>query len=394
MKRFSFDKSAVLLVVIIGVLAAMAVSLAVALRADAVDQAVKADRILDLAVLFERQGKPSSTQLFLLYPTNGRAAVLDVPGETGLIIKSLNRVDRIDALYDRRKPQSYIGEIAGLLKTDIPYWLAFDEAGLRAATDLLEGIEVFVPSPIDAKGAVRAILPAGALILDGDKAVQYAFYADPDESDADAVARRQRLFQSLVRRIGEKAAWLSRPDVFPAFRRTLRTNLSDDSLRALVPELAKVDADRLVLQRVTGAYKNVDGNRLLFPHYDGELVKDIIKQTLNALANSGSASPADKIFTIEVLNGTQTKGLAKRAAEIFQSFGYDVVSIGNSDRDDVARTSVTDHYANADAAKSVAEVIRCSNLVSPARDQAEESKESTDFTIILGEDFNGRYCAR
>jgi len=391
MKRFSFDKSAVLLVVIIGVLATMAFFLAFALRADAVDQAVKSDRILNLAVMFERQGKPASTQLFLLYPANGRAALLDVPGETGLIIKSLNRVDRIDALYERRRVQSYVGEIAAFLQAEVPYWLAIDEEGLRAATDLLEGIEVFVPGPIDIQTPPRAVLPAGALILDGDKAVQYAFYADPDESDADAIARRQRLFQSLVRRIGEKATWLSRPDVFPTFCKTLRTNLSDDSLRALLPELAKVDADRLVLQRITGAYRNVDGKRLLFPHYDGELVKDIVKQTLNALANSGSASPADKIFTIEVLNGTPTKGLAKRAAEMFQSFGYDVVSIGNAERDDVSKTSIIDHYSNAEAAKNVAEVIRCSNLSGQADDQPGGSKEGADFTVILGADFNGRF---
>lgn len=391
MKRFSFDKSSILLLVIIGVFAVMAFFLALSLRSDAVDQAVKSDRILNLAVIFERAGKPSSTQLFFFYPANGRAALLDVPGETGLIIKSLNRVDRIDVLYDRRKPQAYIGEIANLVQTEIPYWVVFDEEGLRAATDLLEGIEVFVPSPIDASGPVRAILPSGALLLDGDKVVQYAFYADPDETEADAVARRQRLFQALIRRIGEKGTWLARPDVFPAFRRSVRTNLSDDSLRRLVPELAKADADRLMLQRVTGAYKNVDGSRLLFPHYDGELVKDIVKQTLNALATSGSDSPADKIFTIEVLNGTSTKGLAKRAADIFQSFGYDVVSIGNAERDDMEKTSIVDHFSNTEALKGVGQVIRCSNVSESG--QGGDEKGSADFTVTLGKDFNGRYCS-
>jgi len=146
-----------------------------------------------------------------------------------------------------------------------------------------------------------------------------------------------------------------------------------------------------VLQRITGAYRNVDGSKLLFPHYDGELVKDIVKQTLSALASSGSTSPADKIFTIEILNGTPTKGLAKRAAEIFQSFGYDVVSVGNAERDDVAKTSILDHYSNADATKGIAQVIRCSNVGEAG--QGEDAKDSADFTVILGKDFNGRYCS-
>jgi polyisoprenyl-teichoic acid--peptidoglycan teichoic acid transferase len=392
MKRIAIDKSSVLLIVIVGILAAMLAFLFVSLRSDAVDLAMKSDRILDVAVIVEKEGKPVSTQLFLFYPSNGRGALLDVPGETGLIIKTLNRVDRIDVLYDRRRPRAYVDEIAGLLATSVPYWIILDEKGLASAVDLLEGLELFVPSPVDLPGPPRASLPSGALVLDGDKASQFAFYKDPEETDADGIARRQKLFQSLVRRIGEKSDWIARPDVFPAFKRSLRTNLGDDSLRGLFTELSKIDADRLVLQKVTGIYRDVDGKRLLFPHYDGELVQDIVKQTLNALANSGSSSPADKIFTIEILNGTPTKGLAKKAAEIFQSFGYDVLSVDNAEREDYDKTQVIDRFSNLEASKSIAGVIRCqSTSQQPA---AAQDAAAADFTIILGKDFNGRYCAK
>jgi hypothetical protein len=240
-------------------------------------------------------------------------------------------------------------------------------------------------------GPPAALLPPGASLLDGTKAAQYAFYRDPEESDSDAAARRQKLFQSLVRRLGEKAEWLTRPAALAAAKRCMRTDLSDDSLRRLLPELSRLDADRLVLQRVTGTYKDVDGSRLLFPHYDGELVRDIVKQTLNALANSDTASPADKIFTIEILNGTAVQGLAKKAAEIFQSFGYDVVAVGNADREDYAATRVLDRFSNAEAAKSIATVIKCQDV---GQEAPSKPDDSADFTIVLGKDFNGRYCVR
>jgi anionic cell wall polymer biosynthesis LytR-Cps2A-Psr (LCP) family protein len=391
MKRVSLDKSSVLLFLIIGILAAMLVSLFFSLRSDAVDQALKSDRIFNIAVVVEREGKPVSTEVFFLYPSNGRGALLDIPGETGLIIKSLNRVDRIDVLYDKRRPRLYFEEVAGLLDASVPFWIVMDERGLTTAVDLLEGLEMFVPVKINLPGPPRAFLPQGAIVLDGDKTAQFAFYKDPDETDADTMARRQKLFQSLVRRLGEKAAWITRPDVFPTFRKSMRTNLKNDGLKRLLLELSKLDSDRLVLQRVTGVYRNVDGKRLLFPHYDGELVRDIVKQTLNALANSGSSSPADKIFTIEILNGTPTKGLAKKAAEIFQSFGYDVVSIDNADKEDYEQTQIIDRFSNADAAKNIATVIRCS---STSRRAAAQGEAVADFTIILGKDFNGRYCSK
>lgn len=391
MKPISVDKSSVPLFVMLGIVAAMLIFLFVSLRSDAVDMAMKTDRILNVAVIVEKEGKPASTQLFLFYPSNGRGAILDVPGETGLIIKSLNRVDRIDVLYDKRHPRAYVDEIAGLMETSIPYWIIIDEKGLSRAVDMLEGIEVFVPSKIDLPGPPRAALPSGALVLDGDKASQFAFYKDPDESDSDLIARRQKLFQSVVRRVGEKSAWVSQGGVYPRFKRSLRSNMDDGSLRRFIGELSKIDADRLVLQKVTGVYRDVDGKRLLFPHYDGELVRDIVKQTLNALSNSGSSSPADKIFTIEILNGTPTKGIAKKAAEIFQSFGYDVLSVDNADREDYDQTQVVDRFSNAEAAKSIADVIRCKQT---RVQQTAQDSAVADFTIILGKDFNGRYCIK
>lgn len=391
MKRIKIDNSSSLLFLIIGILAAVLVFFLVSLRSDAVDQAIKADRILNLAVVIEKDGKPASTEVFFFYPSNGRGALLDLPGETGLILKSLNRVDRIDVLYDRRRPRAYIDEVSGLLDASIPFWIVIDERGLSSAVDLLEGLEMFVPAKIDLPGPPPTALPSGAIVLDGDKTAQFAFYKDPDESDADTMARRQKLFQSLVRRLGEKSAWIIRPEVFAAFKKDMRTNLNDESLKRLLSELSKLDADRLVLQRVTGVYRNVDEKRLLFPHYDGELVRDIVKQTLNALANSGSSSPADKIFTIEILNGTPTKGLAKKAAEIFQSFGYDVLSVDNADREDYGKTLVLDRFSNGEAAKNIASVIRCS---SASQQAVAEGEAAADFTIILGKDFNGRYCSQ
>jgi Transcriptional regulator len=390
MKPISIDKSSGPLLAMLGILVAAVIFLFSSLRSDAVDEAMRNDRILSIAVIVENGGKPVSTQLFLFYPSNGRGAILDVPGETGLIIKSLNRVDRIDVLYDRRNPRAYVSEIANLLSTSIPYWVVLDEKGLARAVDLLEGIEVFVPTKIDLQGPPRASLPSGALVLDGDKAAQFAFYKDPDESDSDTIGRRQRLFQSVIRRIGEKSAWVSRGDVYPSFKHSMRSNMDDGSLRRFLVEIAKIDADRLILQKITGLYRDVDGKRLLFPHYDGELVRDIVKQTLNGLASSASTSPADKIFTIEVLNGTPTKGQGKKAAEIFQSFGYDVISVDNADRDDYDQTQVLDHYSNADASKSIAGVIRCKQTRSQSGGQ---DSAVADFTIILGKDFNGRYCS-
>jgi anionic cell wall polymer biosynthesis LytR-Cps2A-Psr (LCP) family protein len=393
MKPFSFDKSSIFLLIIIAVVVGLVLSLGFALRSDAVDDAMKSDRIMNVLFVLELDRKPASSELFCFYPATSKGAILDVPAETGLIIKSLNRVDRIDALYDPHRAKPYVDEISRLLGADVPYWIIIDEKGLSEAADILDGFEVFVPSPIEAPGARPVRLPSGALLLDGDKIAQFASYKDPDETESDAAARRQKLLQSLLKRTGERSGSLKDKTVFSAFKRCFRTNLSDESLSRLFEELGRLDTDRLLLQRVTGVYRTVDGKKLLFPHYDGELVRDIVKQTLNALSSTGGGNSGDTIYTVEILNGTPSKGVAKRTAEIYQSFGYDVVSVGNADREDYDKTQVLDRFSNPEAAKTLGAVIRCSTVVEQGVSSSSNSA-AADFTIVLGDDFDGRYCAK
>jgi len=92
-----------------------------------------------------------------------------------------------------------------------------------------------------------------------------------------------------------------------------------------------------------------------------------------------------------VLNGTTEKGLASRTASIFESFGYEVVSVGNAAKLDYTKTVVIDRYGDKEALTAVANVIRCDKYA----DSAEYGGSiKADYCIILGSDFDGRICVR
>jgi hypothetical protein len=107
----------------------------------------------------------------------------------------------------------------------------------------------------------------------------------------------------------------------------------------------------------------------------------------------------DRVFTVEVQNGTTVAGLAGRTAELFRGFGYDVVSIGNAGQNDYEKTLIIDRSGFQDVARTFAEVIRCKNIRfdSPEPDDAEINADirnyeyRADFVLIIGRDFNGRY---
>ncbi len=380
------DRSSLPLIGIAAIALGAIAALMYVMSSDPVSDAVKSDRIISLLVVFEEEGEPVATEVFFFYPSTGKGAVLDIPGNTGLILKSLNKVDRIDRVYAKGHPQTYAREIASLLQTELPLWLVFDEKGMKKTADFLEGVEMFIPTEIDQAGPSRILLPQGTSLLDGDKLLQFASWVPADEDEAGAAARRQRLFQSFLRAMSRKSDWLTRPDVFAAWRESIKTNLGVEGLHQFVKGLANIDIDHLLMQRITGTRRIVDKQTLLFPHYDGDLVRDIVKQTLNALTATGSGNT--EIHTVEILNGTSIKGLAAKAAEILGSFGYDVVSVGNADKTDYENTQIVSRSPDSRAAKALGGVLQCKNI---GPDDGSLGSSDAEFTIVLGADFNGRY---
>jgi len=302
-------------------------------------------------------------------------------------------MDRIDLSYKQGHPKNFITEVSSYLDVPINGYLLLDEAGLSRIVDLLDGLPLFIPAMIIQEGKDAVRLPGGAVVLDGEKTEQYLVYRDEDESESDALARRQKLAVALVRKLSEKSRYLSSAESAAILAGSFKSDLGMAARKKLLAEMSSLDADSVFLQKITGMYRSVEGQHLFFPFYDGELARDMIKQTLSAMNQSAvaSSSSVGRIYTVEVLNGTSEKGLASRTADIFESFGYEVVSVGNAARLDYAKTVVIDRYGDKEALAAVSNVIRCDKYADAA-----EYKGSikADYSIILGSDFDGRVCVR
>jgi hypothetical protein len=125
--------------------------------------------------------------------------------------------------------------------------------------------------------------------------------------------------------------------------------------------------------------------------YNGDLLKDIVKQNLNALVAAAEVGEGDRVFTLEILNGTNVKGLAKKAADLYESFGYEILTVKNAEEDTNEKTVIYDHLNNPRVAANIAAVIKSTKEEAFTADE-QDAEATVDFTILLGKDFNGRYC--
>lgn len=379
------------------ILIGVAVWLMLSLRTDPISENLKSDRVVKTLFVMEDKGEVLFTDVFIYYPMTKRGALINILGNTGAIYRSLNRVDRIDAIYSEKGIEVYKSEIENLIGQTIPFYVVFKLENFGELTDLLGGMKVFIPSPIDSKDEKkedsdieqkRWLLPSGVVNLDGEKISSYLTYSKNEDSEDDLIERRQNVIVAFFSALGRNQRILKNKKTFETVVSRFEANLENDSLYRLFSEIAQVDSDRLIPQPITGTKRVVDGKILLFPFYDGDLIKDVVKQASNALVSNDGAD-VNRVYVLEIKNGTAIQGLARNTSVLLQSAGYDVLSTTNAEQQDIEKTIIIDHIGNNEVAKNLGDFIHCQNI--ETEDINVESEANVDFTIILGRDFDGRY---
>ena len=386
MKKTKGKASIFLLTLIILLLAIGIIYTLTVFNSGSSGDSLSGDQVIYTLFVIDNGGRPLSTYVLMYYPTTRRAAIFDIPGSLGLIIRQINRVDRIDTLYDFQRNSSFEAEVARLLGIDITFSVILTLENLGKIVDLIEGVDVFIPVPVDVYQDELVLFPSGLTRLDGDKAKMYLSYELPGENSDMGVHRRQRFFLSFLRRLGEKNEDLKNPQVSELYRSFMKTNMNSRIHTRLFDTLSYIEIDRINMQSVGGNLREVSGQTLLFPHWDGSLIRDIVRQSLvNLIDNSYD----DRTFTVEVLNGTAVTGLAGRTAELLRNFGYNIISIGNADHNNYQRTFIVTSSEMEDRARAFGEIIRCRDIRTETFLQNQENR--ADFTLVLGRDFNERF---
>jgi anionic cell wall polymer biosynthesis LytR-Cps2A-Psr (LCP) family protein len=396
------DASAFLLAAIVVLLGVGIFFTIMALRQDPIEEALSGDRVISTLFVFESGGKPLASYVLMYYTGTKRAAVFDIPGEVGLILNRINRVDRIDTVYASHNISTFEGEVESLLGIDISFSVVHDLSGLGKVVDLIEGVALFIPSTVAVYDEANPIFfPSGVSRLDGDKVLSFITYKLPEEDNDLVTFRRQRFFLGFIKRMGEQNEALKSPSLAQALHPLMRTGMNQRTRMRLFDELANIDTDRVNIQSVGGNLREVSGQMLLFPYYEGNLIKEIVRQALGALTRQVEGALTERVFTVEILNGTASTGLAGRTAELIRGFGYDVISIGNAGRNDHEHTEIIDRSGSEEVAKIFADIIRCTNIRSEApvvedldlglNIDFQNLDYGSDFTLIIGRDFNGRY---
>ena len=393
------NKGGILLVSIFFIIIVVLAVLVLSLREDPIKSALREGKgVLKTLFVLEHNNQVLFSDVLMSYHLTAsekddssaeeiskRGVLINIPGNTGGIWRSLDRADRIDAIYSEKGIGVYKSEIENLLGQPIPFYILMSLEEFSEITDLLGGMSVFIPNPVDIKNVdgQRWLLPSGAINLDGDKVKTYLMYTEADESENDIVDRRQNVVLAFFNAIARNADVFRDSDSFFELSMRFQSNLSRSRQQDLFGEIMRIDPERLAPQAITGTYRTVDGKLLIFPLQEGQYIKQVVTHAIRQLKDKGQGEKTN--YSLRIQNGTKEQGLAAKTKNLLSS-NYDILEYGNADSNEYEKTVIIDHIGNSESAKLLGDFIKCENI----REEL-DANTSADFTIILGNDFDGRY---
>jgi polyisoprenyl-teichoic acid--peptidoglycan teichoic acid transferase len=293
------------------------------------------------------------------------------------------------------KKQSYDdikNSVANLLGTSIDYYIFMDKEDLIKLVDMIRGVEIFTEAirfPV-----YNVNIPQGVVLLDGDKAVEYLSFRNEHEESSEykQLKRIQNFMRGFMKLKVDYLEQFNKNIVANFLYRTITSNLAMTDFLIIYDEITDRYKNGLkdfsAGMKDTIVYcdtKEVSGyDEIYLPKKSGEWIKSEVSEILQNIQKPVDDKTVGNVV-IEVLNGTDIVGLALRANSYLSSYGFDVLNVGNADREDYENTVIIIRRSEQKARK-VGELIGCERII--PSDDTENDK--IDATLILGRDFDGR----
>ena len=394
MRTKSEQKSLILVGLILAIVAAVITVIMLSVKHDTVKENLKQDPVIKVLFVLEDKNQALFTDVLIYYPVTGKGVLANIPGNTGGLHRSIDRVDRIDAIYSELGVEQYCSEIADFIDVDIPFHITVSMKNFIEMSDLLGGLEIFIPVSVDLESPVgeKWLLPSGRVTLDGDKIKTFMTYFEDDDSDKLIQERRQDAVVAFFSALKLNANTCLTKKHFDQIASRISFNGKTQDLFELLTYISQVDTERFEYITVTGKENTVDGKTLLMPFRNGEYIKDVVKKAINSVVSPSGMANA-RPYILRILNGTKVQGLAHNTQILLQGAAFEVLDIANAKtEDEIEETYIIDHIGQPEIAKSIGDFIHCTKIEEEAiKEGDEENVSNVDFTLVLGKNFDGRW---
>lgn len=340
-------------------------------------------------------------------PQDKSLAILSIPRDLYAPIPGYdsNKINAAHSFGERDKNKTGGGPallkktVANILDLPIHYFIRLDFSGFTSLIDTIGGLDINVETTIsdpyypDEKmiGYSPFSLSAGNHHLDGKSALKYARSRETT-SDFDRSRRQQQLMIAIRDKILSLQT-LSNPkklsDIFSIVGDHVRTDMQVWEIQRYFELIKDLDSSKIV----TKVLDNREGGLLtsnanlggyyLVPTAGVNNFQSIAEFTHQFFADPYLAQESAKI---EVINATETLGIANKVAEMLKSYGYNVVKVSSSDQP----SDQTTIYDYTNGKKPFTSQFLSKRFKTTIINQPNNTNTNNiDISIIIGSDYQG-----
>lgn len=351
-------------------------------------------------------GQRSDTIMILsvdLY--SGKLQAISVPRDTYVEAPD-GQSGKINGTFARGGTKLLVETLQQLLGVGIDYYVVVKPTAVREVVDAVGGVNVETIDEMhykDSAGDLDIDLPKGPQRLNGRQAEGFVRFREvnryrlegrrvipirgvkgsKEEGDIRRTARQQQLVRALVQEGLKPGNWMRAPQIVETGFSLLVTNLTRTQVLALGTIVRNAGPGGMPSATLPG--KDAMRGGVYFYELEKDRAQDMVEWLIN-----GDTAAMRRLTRIDVKNGTGTKGLAKKLADMLDGIGYKARADGNAP----AAKSTTITYRKAafeSAADDIQSALGCGSV---AKDPQPANDWEHEIDVTLGEDVVPRLSAQ
>ena len=361
-------------------------------------EGASAEELHRASTTFEPGRRSDTVILIHLSAKQDKALLLSFPRDAYVAIPGAGK-NKLNTAFSRGGPALTIKTIEQLTQVRVDHYLEVNFTGFFRMVEALDGVDVCLPKA--QKEPLSGIdLPAGRSRVKGPQALAFVRQRHGlPRGDIDRIERQQQFLGAMLRRATSKGMLL-RPDRLLGFLKVVTESIQvDDKLtfndmKDLAFRLKDLDPQKVQFMTVPIDRLAKRGGASVVLLDEPAMTELFTKIRNDEVFPDDTATPSKKPTTgpaltvapsrirVDVLNGSGTAGVARKAAADLREVGFAIGDVSNADRSTYAVTEV--HYGpdRFESARTVSAAVPGSRLVP-------DDTLGREVVVVIGSDYTG-----
>ncbi len=323
-------------------------------------------------------------------PADNTASILSIPRDTRVEIPGSGVAKVNHANMEGGAALAAQTISANFDGVPVDRYLRVSTDAFRELVDLLGGVEVYVPYPMqyeDVTQKLKIDLDEGWQTLNGDQAEQFARFRRDRLGDVGRVQRQQLLLQALKNRLASPAILPKLPQVLELMQKYVDTNLTLEEMLALVNFGLNVDQEQFRMVMLPGRFSTPDESIASYWIMNraerSRVMRDFFQVGPTMTIDDLPEAPTR--LRIAVQNATNDPKLGREVAQYLREQGFEDVYTVRDWPDWQSQTQIIVQRGDLQGAQALEAMLGLGQVVSASTGDLE-----SDLTIRVGTDWQTR----